>query len=86
MVEASPDYFSSGARVALAIRSMLPNAKIIVLVRDPVERLISYYRSDIVYDNYANALLGGLDFSQFVDLALNAEKSTDLNDPQAIEC
>ena len=86
LLEASPDYFSSGAAVASGIKNMLPDVKIIVLFRDPVRRLISYYRSALVYDNYANALLAGLSFPQFVDIALSADKAGEISDPQAKEC
>lgn len=86
LIEASPDYFSSGARTASLIQNMSPSAKIIVLIRDPVERLISYYKSAMVYDNYANELFAGLDFSRFVDLALHVETPTGANEEQVIEC
>lgn len=86
LLEASPDYFSSGTAVASEIKSVLPNVKIIVLLRDPVKRLISYYRSALVYDNYANTLLAGLSFADFVDVALSAQTSDGISDPQATEC
>lgn len=44
ILEASPGYFSGGAGVADAIVNTLgPQTKILILLRDPVERLISFY-------------------------------------------
>lgn len=41
-VESSPDYLYSGS--ALRIAALLPKARIVFLLRDPVERAVSWYR------------------------------------------
>lgn len=40
-LEATPDYLYNNA--ALEIEHLLPNAKIVVIVRDPIERIVSAY-------------------------------------------
>ena len=75
LLEASPTYFTSGTEIGAQIRRLLPDARIVVLLRNPVERLISYYRSTLVYDNYANEFVRKLNFSEFVDLAIDAVES-----------
>lgn len=42
-MEASPSYVYSGDKVLQAVRNTLPDAKVVILVRDPVERLWSAY-------------------------------------------
>ena len=42
-LEATPSYFYGGAAVAHAIRSTLPNPKIVVVLREPVSRAISFF-------------------------------------------
>lgn len=42
LMEASPDYLY--CRTPLKIASLLPNAKAIVIIREPVQRLVSAYR------------------------------------------
>jgi hypothetical protein len=43
-MEATPGYFYGGEKVALAIKEQLPEAKIILIFRDPVDRFYSFYR------------------------------------------
>ena len=42
LMEASPDYLCS--RTALRIADLLPNAKMVFVLRDPVERMVSWYK------------------------------------------
>jgi hypothetical protein len=42
--EASPAYFYGGREVALAIRDRLPDARIVLSFRDPVDRVKSFFR------------------------------------------
>jgi hypothetical protein len=42
-VEASPGYYCGGELVAEAIRERLPEARVLVILREPVERLESFY-------------------------------------------
>lgn len=41
-VEATPDYLYS--KTALRVAELLPNAKIVFILRDPVERMVSWYK------------------------------------------
>ena len=43
-LEASPQYFHGGAPVAAAMQATLPESKVVVLLRDPVDRLWSTFR------------------------------------------
>ena len=43
-MESSPRYIYGGNRVALAVKNHLYPLKIMILLRDPVERLFSFYR------------------------------------------
>jgi hypothetical protein len=43
-LEASPQYFHGGAPVARAMQATLPDAMVVVLLRDPVDRLWSTFR------------------------------------------
>ena len=85
LLEASPSYFSWGEQVSSRIVQLIPNARIVVMLRDPVERLFSYYRSALVYDNYANALLGDISFADFVDIAVKAAQDGEQDDAQKAE-
>jgi hypothetical protein len=64
-LEASPQYFHGGAAVASAMGATLPEVRVIVLLRDPVERLWSTFRfmrsrladlpPDMTFDGYVDA-------------------------------
>lgn len=43
-VEATPEYFQGGRRIASAIRETLPRARVVVILRQPSERCWSYFR------------------------------------------
>ena len=43
-LDASPQYFDGGRALVEAVRRYTPNARVLVLLRDPVERLWSHYR------------------------------------------
>lgn len=43
-LEATPGYFGGGRPVAVAMRDTLPNARVVVSLRDPVARCWSWYR------------------------------------------
>jgi hypothetical protein len=43
-MEATPGYFPGGEVVARAMEELLPNSRVIVLFRDPVQRCWSWYR------------------------------------------
>lgn len=43
-LEATPGYFYGGASLAMAINESLPGARIVILLRDPVERFFSHFK------------------------------------------
>lgn len=59
MGECSPEYLRS-PRASSAIRSMLPNARLIAILRDPAERAFSDYqafvRDGLEHDTFENAI------------------------------
>ena len=64
-VESSPDYLYS--RSALRIANLLPHARIVFILRDPVERAVSWYRfaaqlghlpRDMTFEDYIRAQVG----------------------------
>ena len=85
MVEASPGYFTSGAGVAKRIASVLPDVKLIIMLREPIDRLYSYFRSAQVYDNYARDMLSPYSFDRFVREALDLAAGSGARDKQEIE-
>lgn len=42
-MEATPGYFYGGAAIAQAIHQLTTEAKVIIILKDPVERLLSFY-------------------------------------------
>lgn len=42
-MEATPEYFHDGAVVAQALHHLLPSCKLILILRDPTDRFISYF-------------------------------------------
>lgn len=63
---ASPDYLCARGRIAELVRENLPEAKIIVILRDPVDRLVSMYDRAIAHSE----LPEGFSFDEFVDASL----------------
>ncbi len=60
-MEATPGYFYGGEKVASKMKDLLPDSKVIVVLRDPVQRLFSFYKyklslghinSNLTFDNY----------------------------------
>lgn len=45
LIEATPTYLDRGREVAERIKQLLPNAKLIFVLREPVSRVMSYFRS-----------------------------------------
>ena len=44
LMEASPGYFFGGKALALRIKELLPGSKIIIMLRNPVKRCISFFK------------------------------------------
>ena len=66
-LEATPDYLYS--RQALQIAQLLPNAKIVFILRDPIERLVSYYK----YSKQLCFIDNTVSFSEYVQMQMNSE-------------
>lgn len=78
IVEATPGYFYGGHAVADEIRRSLPAVKILIALREPVSRLISFYRFqkamlgiplDMPFDDYVERCLD-VDAERYLDPAL----------------
>lgn len=67
-VEATPTYLDSGRIIANRINSILDRPYILLLLREPAERLVSYYRSQ---QGLETSLISGLSFTQFVEKAMH---------------
>ena len=65
-LEATPNYLDGGSRIATAIKSVLQDPRLIFLFRDPVDRLVSYYRSK---SGFKHAPTFGMEFREFTDIA-----------------
>jgi hypothetical protein len=67
-LEASPGYLAHGSVVAGRIRELIPDARLLFMLRDPVDRLYSYYHF------HTTQLTGDFDtslsFEEFVDLCM----------------
>lgn len=64
-VEATPDYLYSGT--ALKIAELLPNAKILFILRDPAERMVSWYKFAI----QCGMINAKLSFDEYVMMQVN---------------
>lgn len=70
-VEATPDYLYSTS--ALQIADLLPNARIVVVFRDPVERMMSWYR----YAKQKRLIDESMSFNMYVETQIGATISSD---------
>lgn len=71
LMEASPDYLFS--KTALKIRETLPNARLVFILRDPKERLVSCFR----YAMQRGFLEQTTTFNDYVERQLMSEATTD---------
>jgi hypothetical protein len=70
LLEGTPTYLDGGVQIAQTIRRIVPDARLVFLLREPAERLASYYRSK---QGLKSAPTYGLSFDEFVDAAKAAE-------------
>jgi len=70
-VEATPDYLYSKA--ALQVAELLPRAKMVFILRDPVERMVSWYK----YALQRNMIAETMSFKDYVDLQLKQSVEAD---------
>ena len=68
LIEATPTYLDRGATVARRIKDLLPNARLIFVLREPVARLQSYFRSK---HGLETAPVANVDFVDFAAQALS---------------
>ena len=71
-VEATPDYLYSNT--ALQVAELLPKAKMVFILRDPVERMVSWYK----YALQRNMIDRGMSFEAYVDLQLKQDVEADV--------
>ena len=62
-IEATPGYFYGGKESAEAINSYSPESKIIIVLRNPVERLFSFYK----YKKSLGHICAKLNFEEYID-------------------
>lgn len=63
---ASPDYLCARGRIAELIRETLPDVKILLILREPVDRLVSMYDRAVAHGELPEKFT----FDQFVDASL----------------
>ena len=71
-MEATPGYFYGGKKVSDKMKDMLPNSKVILVLRDPVQRLFSFYKYKLS--------LGHIDSSLSFEEYLEKCKSMPINE------
>lgn len=73
-LEASPSYLYGNEKIGDALKEKLPDVKLIVILRNPTERLYSFYESVTI-----NGMLQGNDsFRNFVEKSIAFAGKTDL--------
>lgn len=67
LIEATPTYLDRGAPLARRIKDLLPNAKLVFVLREPTARLLSYFRSK---HGLETAPVANVEFGEFARQAL----------------
>ena len=62
-IEATPGYFYGGKETANAINKYSPKSKVIIVLRNPVERVFSFYK----YKKSLGHIDGNLNFEDYID-------------------
>ncbi len=70
-MEATPRYFFGGDKVAKAIKEVCGDAKIIILLREPISRLFSFYQ----FKKRTLDLPKDIDFNTYIQNCLSASES-----------
>lgn len=73
IIEASPQYIVWGNEVAHIIARILPQVKLIFILREPVERLHTIYHNE----NNINDQLSEITFDDFVEMAIDGAGEND---------
>ena len=71
-MEATPQYLYGGKRVAEAIRCVIPDAKLIFTLREPVSRAFTVFRA---FRTSEPETFGGLSFDDFIAAGLDGESA-----------
>jgi hypothetical protein len=71
-MEATPEYLYGGQRIAEAIRSVIPDVKLIFTLREPISRAFTVFRSN---RNKEPQTFGDLSFDDFVAIGLDGEQA-----------
>ena len=61
-MEATPGYFYGGSESANAINTFSPDSKVIIALRNPVDRLFSFYK----YKKSLGHIDGNLNFTKYI--------------------
>ena len=77
LLEATPRYLEMGRAVARRIHGLIPETRLIFLLRDPVERFQSFYRSKQGFSDFE---VSRLTFAEFSQRALSEAKSLEDED------
>lgn len=68
LLEGTPSYLDGGQATAAEIKRLLPGAQLVFVLRNPADRLVSFYRSKI---GLKTSISHGMSLDQFTDLALD---------------
>lgn len=71
LLEASPRYFYGGRRLVSRVHEALPDARLVVALRDPVDRMLSAFR----YQRSRGLRPGTMTFEEFVDMCMHARRT-----------
>lgn len=69
VMESTPGYFYGGQSMAEHIEKTLPNVKIVLMLRDPVDRLISFYR----FKKSMLELESSIDFEEYLNRCISMD-------------
>jgi len=78
LIEATPTYLDRGRPVARRIKDLLPNAKLVFVLREPTARLQSYFRSK---HGLETAPVANVDFVDFAEQAMEEAGSASIREP-----
>jgi hypothetical protein len=67
LIEATPTYLDRGAEVAQRIKQLLPDARLVFVLREPVARLVSYFRSK---HGMETSPVANVSFDEFIHRAI----------------
>jgi len=80
LLEASPRYARRYSEVSRKIGSVIPDCKIIYLIRNPIDRLVSVYRSV----NRSGAFVNGVSIDGFIQAIYKQDMSIFVDEEQSI--